>query len=206
MTEDFLTALIGNAARARVLRVFVFNQEPFTLAQIAKRAGVSSAAVQKEIKLLEKLGIIRKGKYSITLKGSAGRTVTGRQKEDTWMFSPQFKHAVAVSKFVHEISPVKHSVIVEKLRRSGRLVTVVLSGMFVGDPSRPVDLVVAADSLNEKRLEQAVRSLEPLYGREIRYAVFTGPEFRYRLTVQDRLIRDTLDYPHLILLDKTKLL
>lgn len=205
MSEDFLTLLLGNAARARVLRVFVFNQEPFTLAQIAKRAGVSAAVAQKEIRSLEKLGIIKKGKYIITLKGIK-RTVTGKQKGDTWIFDFQFKHALAVSKFVHEISPVKHSVIVEKLRRSGRLVTIVLSGTFVGDPSRPVDLVVAADGLNEKRLEQAVRSLEPLYGREIRYAVFTGPEFRYRLTVQDRLIRDTLDYPHLILLDKTKLL
>ena len=76
----------------------------------------------------------------------------------------------------------------------------------MGDPSRPADLLLAADGYNESRIEQAVRKLEPQIGREIRYAVFSTPEFRYRLTVHDRLIRDTLDFPHLILLDKTRLL
>jgi hypothetical protein len=76
----------------------------------------------------------------------------------------------------------------------------------MGDPSRPADLIIAVDSYNERRLDQAVRELEPRFGREIRYAAFSTPEFRYRLTVQDRLIRDTLDYPHLVLLDRTRLL
>ena len=66
--------------------------------------------------------------------------------------------------------------------------------------------LLAADGLNEGRLERAIRTLEPEFGREIRYAAFSTTEFRYRLTVQDRLIRDTLDYPHLVLLDKTRLL
>ena len=60
--------------------------------------------------------------------------------------------------------------------------------------------------MNEKRLEKAVRSFEPKYGREIRYAVFSTPEFRYRLTIHDKLVRDTLDYPHRILLNKHDLI
>ena len=76
----------------------------------------------------------------------------------------------------------------------------------MGDATRPADLIVALDTLNERRLEAAVRGLEPIFGREIRYAAFSTPEFRYRLTVQDRLIRDTLDFPHLVLLDRTRLL
>ena len=76
----------------------------------------------------------------------------------------------------------------------------------MGDPSRPADLLVAADALNEGRLETAVRALEREFGREIRYAAFSAPEFRYRMTIQDKLLRDTLDFPHLVLLDKTRLL
>mgnify|MGYP000556016575 CR=1 FL=1 len=62
----------------------------------------------------------------------------------------------------------------------------------------------AADTLNERRLEVAVKELEPIFGHELRYAGFSTPEFRYRLTVQDRLLSDTLDFPHRILLDRTK--
>jgi hypothetical protein len=209
MADDFLVSLIGNAARARVLRVFVFNQnEALLLSLAAKRAGVSARIAAKEIKFLEKLGLVKKGKFTITLGNGTGRVVSARpkQKEEAWVLDQDFKHVAALSKFIHEISPMHYHSIVEALKHSGKLVTVVLSGTFMGDPSRPADLIVAADGLNEKRLEAAVKGLEPRFGREIRYAVFSTPEFRYRLTIQDRLIRDTLDYPHLVLLDKTRLL
>src|SRR3989344_4479321 len=148
MAEDFLAAFLGRPNRARVLRVFVLNQsQVFSAAQAAKRAGSSSSTVSREIKALEQVGILKKAKFSIQV-GKAKKVVMGKQKEQAWSFNPDFKHASALSKFVHETAP----------------------------------------------------------GREIRYAVFSTPEFRYRLTIQDRLIRDTLDYPHLVLLDKTRLL
>jgi hypothetical protein len=123
-----------------------------------------------------------------------------------WTLNTEFAHLRALSAFVHETSPVRHEKIVTALKRSGRLAAVILSGSFMGDPSRPADLIVAADMFNERRLDKAVRELEPMFGREIRYAAFSTPEFRYRLTIQDRLLRDTLDYPHLVLLDRTRLL
>lgn len=144
---------------------------------------------------------------TITLSAGAHKRVVGGKQQDTaWAFSPQFKHAAALSRFIHEISPVEHKQILANLRRAGRVSTIVLSGSFVGDASRPADIVIAMDSLNERKLEAAMRSLEPRLGREIRYAALTTPEFRYRMTIQDRLLRDTLDFPHLVLLDKSRLL
>lgn len=208
MAEDFLVTFIGNSARARVLRVFVLNQsELFTQTQAAKRSGVSVQATAKEIHALEQLGILKKGKAAVVrTAGARGKRSPAKKVESVWMFNQDFKHAPAVSKFVHEVSPVHYKTIVEALKGSGRLAAVILSGTFMGDPTRPADLIVAADSLNEQRLDHAVRTLEPIFGREIRYAAFSTPELRYRLTIQDRLIRDTLDYPHLVLLDRTRLL
>ncbi|MDO8576410.1 MAG: hypothetical protein Q7R90_03785, partial [bacterium] len=141
-----------------------------------------------------------------TLANGTRRTIGGKQKEEAWSVNPSFKHSAALSKFVHEVSPVHYKSILTGLKGSGRFVAVILSGSFVGDSSRPADLLVAADGLNEARLETAVRALERQFGREIRYAAFSGSEFRYRMTIQDRLLRDTLDFPHLVLLDKTRLL
>jgi hypothetical protein len=208
MAEDFLSKFIGSPNRAKILCLFIFNQkELFTLAHIVKRAGLSVQVVSKEVKTLEQLGIIKKGKFTITLGNGANRTIKGKhQKEQTWLLAPNFKYVNPLSKFIHEISPVRYDNIMIALRRTGKLAAVILSGTFVGDATRPADLIVAGDALNESRLEQAVKALEPGYGREIRYAAFSTPEFRYRLTIQDRLIRDTLDYPHLVLLDRTRLL
>ena len=207
MADDFLSKVLGNAARAKVLRAFMFSPaELFTLPTVVKRSGIAAKAAAKEVKALQELGVIKKGKLTIMLANGSKRTVGGKQKEQTWHFNADFKHGRALSKFVHEVSPVSHSSIILALKGSGRLAAVILSGSFVGDPTRPADLIIAADGLNEGRLERAIRTLEPEFGREIRYAAFSTTEFRYRLTVQDRLIRDTLDYPHLVLLDRARLL
>ncbi len=205
---DFLAQLIGNTERAKVLRAFVFSEtRALTLADAAKRSGITARAVEREVRFLEKVGILKRGGLSIMLKNDPSRKVAaGKQKVFAWVLDPDFQHTRAVSSFVHEVSPVKHDIIMGALKRGGRLATVVLSGNFMGDPSRPADLLLAADAINERRLEQAIRDLEPQFGREIRYAAFSTPELRYRLTVQDRLIRDTLDYPHLVLLDRTRML
>ena len=198
---------MGNAARAKILRVFFFDQPGvFTVALAAKRSGVPVRVAVREIKLLQKWGILKQGKFTITVGNKTKRAIVGKQKREAWTVNPTFKYSAALSKFVHEVSPVQYNIVLAALKRTGRLSTVVLSGSFVGDPSRPADLVVAADGLNENRLEQAMRSLEREFGSEIRYAAFSTPEFRYRMTIQDRLLRDTLDYPHLVLLDKTRLL
>jgi DNA-binding Lrp family transcriptional regulator len=206
MASEFLGNFLDNPVRAKVLRLFFFNKTTiFTLAYAARRIGVPPKVLEKELKSLEVLGILKKKTTKI------GPRVGSQKKKKAkaeWAYAvdANFRHYEAFAKFIHEVSPIRYDNIMSALRRTGRLATVILSGSFLGDPSRPADIIVAADNLNERRLELAVRGLEPDLGREIRYAAFTTPEFRYRLTIQDRLIRDTLDYPHLVLLDKTRLL
>ena len=208
--DDFLGKLTGSQERAQLMRVFLFNQsEAFTLAALTKRAGVSLQAVRREVKKLEALGIARKGKPGGRLMKLAVVKVAGKkkpQKEDAWQTNLDFKHLRPLTAFIHEISPVRYDNIIDVLKKSCRISAVILSGSFMGDATRPADLIVAADPLNERRLDSAIRALEPAFGREIRYAAFSTPEFRYRLTIQDKLIRDTLDFPHLVLLDRTRLL
>ena len=212
MKEDFLALFVDSSALARVLRVFIFDQSSvFTLQQIAKRAGVSLAMAKLEVSVLTKLGII-KGRTILMVEDTADTPQKkkskklSRKNQKVWFVDPNFKHLRALSAFVHEVSPAQYDVVLDALKRTGKLGVVILSGTFLGDTSRPVDLLVAAESFSESRLDMAVRKLEPMFGREIRYAAFSTPEFRYRLTIQDRLIRDTLDYPHTVLLDRGHLL
>ena len=65
-----------------------------------------------------------------------------------------------------------------------------------------IDLLIVGDHLEERVLARIVHSLEAELGREIRYASFATEDFRYRLGVYDRLLRDVFDYPHRLLIDK----
>lgn len=215
--NDFLSILLDNPARAKTLRVFIFNESRIlNAADVAKRGGISMREAAAHTRVLQSWGIVKKVKAAPqpslhkTPLRSEKKTKKATRKTlintDLWTLNNDFQHLRALSSFVHEISPVRHEKIVTALKRGGRLAAVILSGSFMGDPSRPADLIVAADVFNERQLDKAVRDLEPMFGREIRYAAFSTPEFRYRLTIQDRLIRDILDYPHLVLLDRTRML
>ena len=202
MKQDFLAAFIGNTNQARILRTLMLNEgERSTAREIGKRTGVSTDAATKELGSLKKLDIVRSLQQPFSGQGKAKA-----KSETVWFLNESFQHIKSLKMFVRDVTPVHYEEIVEALKRSGKLSAVVLSGSFMGDDSRPADILVAADHLNEARLETAVRGLEPIFGKELRYAVFSTPEFRYRLTVQDKLLRDTFDYPHVVLLDRSGML
>ena len=195
---DFLSWFVGGAPRARVIRAIV-SQEfgAMTKTQIAKRAGVATPVAAREIRALAKEGVLKKVRAVSMVKKKKGA-----RAEEHWALNPISVYARALSVFVREVSPAQYQDIELALKKTGRVSTIILSGVFVGDPTRPADLLVAGDALNEGQLERVVRLFEPKFGHEIRYAAFTTPELRYRLTIQDRLLRDILDFPHRTILNK----
>lgn len=196
--HDFLEGIIGNPSRAKIIRLFVLNpKETFTPAEVARRAKVGAHSVNTEVESLRKLGFLKEEK---------GHGSTARTKVSYFSLNPECRQLNAVTTFVHAISPAQYNDVEHALRRAGRMSVVLLSGVFTGDITRPVDLVIVADYINDERLEKAVRSFEPKYGREVRYTVFSTPEFRYRLTIKDKILRDILDYPHRVLINRTNLL
>ena len=163
----------------------------------------------RELSAMRAMSLVRTGRAFLSdtppiLPSSRKKRRSARKSEIVWFLDPHFPYLHALSAFVKAVSPVEHAEILETLKRSGKLSAVILSGCFVGDVTRPTDILIAGEQVSERRLEAAMKALEPAFGRELRYAAFSTPEFRYRLTVQDRLIRDTLDFPHVVLLDRIR--
>jgi DNA-binding transcriptional regulator YhcF (GntR family) len=207
-SNDFLSQLVGDASKARVVRALVLGEnEVFSPELMSKRAGVSVRTARAVLAQLEKMGLARKSRIASVRVATAKKQK--RQKrlplQDVWFLSSGFPHLRALSMFVREVSPLDYDEVLDALKKTGRLSVVVLSGSFVGDATRPADIVIAGESISERRMEVAVRALENLFGRELRYATFPTAEFRYRLTVQDKLLRDTFDFPHRVLLDRIRL-
>lgn len=197
--SDFLTQIL-EPGRARIIRLFVLNEKMgFGLSEIAKRAALGMPAAVREVKALMEIGVVKE------IEGE-GKNAKERKAETRYFFNERFKYANALAAFVHEVTPENFDEVERALRSAGKMSTIVLSGVFIGDMKRPSDLLLVADSVNEKRLENALRRFEPKYGREIRYTLFSTPEFRYRMTINDKLLRDTLDYPHRLLLNKKNLI
>jgi len=185
---DPLAKLIGSSARLKTIRLFVFNRDAaLALADIAHRTKLSNDAVRHELAELLTSGLVRK-------KGTSSPIY--------YQTNPKFEHLDALDAFIRNTTSVRPQNMIAALRRAGTLRLVALSGFFTGVIESQIDLLIVGDRLEERVLATVVRSLEAELGREIRYASFATEDFRYRLGVYDRLLRDVFDYPHRLLVDK----
>lgn len=185
---DPLAKLFGSAARVKLLRLFLFNDDAsYTIAEAAARAKVAKAATRREVLALANARILRKK------AGKGGVAYAANEK---------FAHYESLKAFLRTASGVTDANIGTNLRKAGALRLVALSGLFTGVPESKVDLLVVGDRLDERALGTIVHALEAELGRELRYACFTTEDFRYRIGVYDRLVRDVFDYPHRTILDK----
>jgi hypothetical protein len=183
-----LAKLFGSLGRLKIIRLFVFNKnQVFTLAETAQKTKLSNDVARKELSDLILSGLVRK-------KGS-GIPVH-------YQTNHNFEHLDALDLFIRDTTSVRPQSMITSLRKAGALRLVALSGFFIGVLESQIDLLVVGDNLDERVLATAVRSLEAELGREIRYASFAVSDFRYRLGVYDRLLRDVFDYPHRLLIDK----
>ena len=206
--EDFLTRLLGSSSLTKILRLLLFNAtECFTTPEVARRAQVTKETARRELQFLQRLGIIKKSTCSYEEQQKRGRgknatEITVMKKKPGFVINESSEYLRPLQLFIRDTSPIQHGAITGKLRGVGRLKYVVASGTFVDDATTRVDLLVVGDRLDERKLHNALRTIEADMGRELRYAAFLTDEFRYRLNVYDKLVRDILDYPHLVLLDR----
>lgn len=185
---DPLAKLFGSTARVKLLRLFLFNDaESYTANDAAHRAKLSKAATRKEINALLTIQIIKK-------KAGKGGAL--------YIANPKFAFYEPLRTFLRTSSGVDDASISQSLKKTGSLRLVALSGLFTGVPESKIDLLIVGDRLDERSLATVVHALEAELGRELAYASFSTEDFRYRVGVYDRLIRDVLDYPHRLILDK----
>jgi len=184
---DGLQKLFGSPARVKLLRLFLFNpRQSFTLADAAKRSRVPEDEARKEIALFLRAELINR---------------TPRGKGVRYVLNGEFEYVAALQNLLLN-APARGNDIVERVRGTGTLKLVVLSGIFLGEWDSSLDLFLVGDRIKEKKLREQIRKLEAEIGKEIRYTLLSTENFFYRLNLNDKLVRDVLDYSHTIVLDR----
>ena len=59
-----------------------------------------------------------------------------------------------------------------------------------------IDILIVGDNLRKSFIQKTVAILESEMGRELSYALFTVEDFKYRVSMYDKLLRDVFEYPH----------
>lgn len=186
-----LGKLFGSEAKVKIMRLFLFNPETvFDTGEISERAKVEATKVRREITNLEKMGLVKR------------RQSAKKRSGHGFVLDTQFPYLLQLQNFLINIEPLQPKEIINKVSRLGSIKLIIISGVFLQEPESRADLLIVGDNVKKASLENLIKMLEAEIGKELRYAYFTTEDFKYRISMFDKLIRDILDYPHKTILNK----
>ena len=196
---ESLGKIFGGTDRIRIMRMFLFNPDSvYGVDDICDRSGVPPRIVDRELNTLLKAGLLRRKPFS-----KSARDKTGNKKNaNGWTLDKNFPYFRSLENLLIEQSLISEDEIVKRLAKVAKLKLLVISGIFNHDPESRVDLLIVGDNFKRAALDRAMKGFESEIGKEVRYAAFDTAEFKYRVGMYDKLVRDIFDYPHKKLIDK----
>jgi hypothetical protein len=206
---EILSKLFGNPAKVKLMRLFLFNPEAFySSKEIAARSKLSATEVKKDIGALMALGMVRsreiahESKNPPKNKNKSKTKIVKAKKVLAFGLNPKFPYLAALKNLLITASLRADESLTKKFAKSGKLKLLLASGVFLHEWDTRVDLLIVGDELRMDNLQKVISVIEAEIGKELSYSAFDTEDFEYRLGVHDRLIRDILDSPHTILVDK----
>ena len=183
---EALSKLFGSESKVKIMRLFLFNPDcVFNTADIADRAKTDISRARKEMVNFQKMGLVKK-------------RALGKKRTNGYGFvlDSSFTYLMPLQNFLINIEPLNPKEIIRKINRIGSVKLIIIAGVFIQEPESRLDLLIVGDNVKKATLEKTIKTLESEIGKELRYAYFTTEDFKYRLSMFDKLTRDILDYPH----------
>ncbi len=194
-----LEQLFGSRTRVRLLRFFLNHPEKhYYVRQLTRELKTQINAVRRELENLESLGIIKAKPIKEAKK--AGRRSRRKEKKyfavnEDFVLYPELKALLLKAQLLIEEDLVK------KIKESGRINYLVLTGLFVGLKDQATDLLVVGQ-VKSKKLGRLIRRFEHELGREINYTVMSLREFKYRMDITDKFLYDILENKKVVVIDE----
>lgn len=197
---QILEKLFGSSARVKIIKLFLFNpDEVMDIECVSKKTKVAKPMVRKEINNLENIGLVRKKSF---YKDTELKTIIKRERVSGFVLDTGFVYLNHLKSLLINTEPFKHVDVAKRIAKIGKLKLLAVSGIFIQNDDSRIDMLIVADDVRDRSLKNLVSNLEAEIGKELRYAVLGSVDFKYRLGIHDRLVRDVLDLPHQIVVDK----
>lgn len=201
---EILGKLFGSENKVKIMRLFLFNPEtPFTAETVANRTKTGFFSARQELLTLRQMKLIKHKSFTASvLQRKKGKQKTVRRKMPGFVLNASFPYLQELQRLLLNKSLLKGEEIRKRLSSAGRLKLVIISGLFIQNPESRLDVLIVGDHLKRGAIEHKIRAMESEIGKELRYAAFETDEFNYRFGLYDKLVRDVLDYPHVVVFDR----
>ena len=204
--------LFGSKTRAKLLQLFLSNpNRSFYVREITRKIDEQINSVRRELANLLSIGIITSDTTDNRLYYEVNQDyqyyeplaqIFGNKKPAPAKKSSSSKTKKAADVPAPEVEVAADHPLVVDLAKYGQIDIVVLSGQFTRDDSAGADVLVVG-SMPNASFENVMSTFEQNEGKELRYALFSLDDFRYRRQINDRFISDFLLAKKQVLTDKT---
>lgn len=191
---NILAKLFSSEPLVKILRLFLMNQDVgFENKDISSHCRTKPAATKREIQLLQSIGFVKKASFYKTVKVRGKET---RRKVSGWFVNKDFPYLDSLFDLLITSKSVDKKDLAGRVRKTGKVKMLVVAGAFLKDEEARLDILAVGDNISQKKFENMVRGLESEIGKELRYSAFTVDEFKYRVSMYDKLVCDVFDYEH----------
>lgn len=194
---QILENFLGSANRVKLWKVFLLNtSKDFVLKDLIKLTKIKGDNLILELRELMRLGLIKASK---------------KEKIVTYKTDTTFPLIEEITELILSVIPRSVDKILEKLNKLNRLKMVLLSGFFTKQLGKQkslsnsinsnIDLLLVFEKIPDN-VDSVISELEYVMGKELSYCALDQVDFKYRHSIGDKLIRDVLDFDHLVAMDK----
>lgn len=190
--------LFGSKTRVKLLQLFYSNpNRSFYVREITRKIDEQINSVRRELANLLSIGIISSNTNNNRLYYEVNQDYEYYSPLSTiFGDSPVTKTKKTAALDNKPENPVK---------LIGNVEVALLTGHFTRDDSSGVDILIVGD-VNPTQLAKYISELEKQESRDLRYAVMSPEEFRYRQEVNDRFVSLILNSKKQVIADKNNLI
>ena len=202
MSVDLLGKVFGSVERVKLLKLFLFRgSDPIDKDDIAEFTRIPKAKITREITNLEKIGFLKKASFFKDVEDKRQKKMI-KKRVVGYRADTQFQYFKHLKQLLINTSPIADKELIKRLSKVGKLKGLIISGLFLQESDSIVDLLIIADEVKKAPFNNLIKTLESEIGTSIRYTLLSVKDFKYRISVYDRLVRDVLDYEHIVIHDK----
>ncbi|MFA6917615.1 MAG: hypothetical protein WC285_02135 [Candidatus Gracilibacteria bacterium] len=173
-----LKRLFTSNTRIKLLTLFLLKpDEEFFIRELTRKLAEQINSIRRELDNLKKMGFLKSKtknmkKYYCTNKD--------------FIFLEELK-----SMFVKALSSNEN--IAEEVKKMGEVKILVISGLFVEQPTKTVDMLIVG-KVDRERLTEYLNN-EIKTARPVKFSIMTEEDYKYRLSCNDKFITEIINDP-----------
>jgi len=162
-----------------LIRFFLLNDKvALTSSEVAEKNKLRPKEARRALRSLVKIDMLREHT---------------RRRRKIYSLNRGFVYLLPLSRLISASNTFNQCKNLSRLRRSTAVKYAAVSGLFTDNTKASADLFIVVSDARRAKIQRAVEYIEAEVGKEVRYVLLDVDEFRYRMEMLDRFLKDFFD-------------